>query len=148
MNYDDAAIAALRFWRPDDAIIAVAIAAAESGEFNDLHGDNISLFSLSQRAVYQSFACDGDLSHGAWQIFCGVHHKLLTAITGNSDPCFWASYLEDAVNCAYVAFLVWFNRGGYTALGWSAWSAFNLGWHVQFLERAEQAIRRNHNVSF
>lgn len=148
MNYDDVAIAALRFWRPEDAIIAVAIAAAETGEFHDLHGDPLSIFTPQDQERYRPFACAQDLSHGPWQVFCGVHHRLMHAITQNEDPCHWAGYLEDPVNCAYVAFLVWFGRGGYTPSGWQAWSTFNIGAHHRHMAKAEEAVRRLHNQPF
>lgn len=148
MNIDDVAQAALMFWRPEDAIIAVAVAAAESGNFTDMHGDPLSIFTPQDQERYRPFACNGDLSHGVWQVFCGVHHQLLHAITHNDSPCHWAQYLENPLNCAYTAFLVWFGRGGYTASGWQAWSTFNGGHYRAHLAAAEEAVRRLHNVPF
>lgn len=148
MNTDDVAQAALMFWRPEDAIIATAIAIAETGHFADLHGDPLSIFSPADQEKYRPYACGQDLSHGPWQVFAGVHHQLLRAITRNDDPCHWAAYLEDPLDCAYTAFLVWYSRGGYTASGWGAWSVFLNKSYERFLQEADEAVRRLHGVPF
>lgn len=142
MSYEQAARSALPFWTPSDRIIAVAIAAAESGEFYALHGDHLNIFSPAQQAAWVRYSCEGFLSHGPWQVFAGVHHNILTQMSESPDPCYWSHWLEDYNNAAYAAFCVWLLHGGYTQQGWRAWSTYNNRSYERYLERAAEAVRQ------
>ena len=117
------------------AIVMLAIGAAESGQFTSLHGDPASSYPQ-----YTQYACNGYLSHGFLQIFMGAHYQKLVEHTGSSDPCVWSSYLENFYNCADVGWQVWYDRGGGTDYGYTAWSVFNNGSYLAYIAQATGVI--------
>jgi len=133
-NWESCGKAALAHWSKEDAITMLAIAAAESGSFTALHGDSVELVHGNP-----ALACNNMLSHGAWQVYMGVHSDKLIKLTGSLAPCDWAKYLEDPNKCAEVAWMVWHERGG-GLNGLKAWSTFNVGAHLQHMARATEVI--------
>jgi hypothetical protein len=135
VTYELAARAVSKYWSsPEDRLTMLSIGAAESGEFRSLHGDPVATLP-----GYAMWACEGFLSHGFLQVFVGVHHDKLTQLTGNGAPCVWARWLEDFDNCARAGKWVWDERGG-GVNGFKAWSAYNLGWHLRYTDRARAAL--------
>jgi hypothetical protein len=135
MSWERAAAAIARQW-PDrgDRITMLAIGAAESGEFTNLHGDPVNTLP-----AYERYGCSGFLSHGILQVFAGVHFDKLAKLTGSSDPCVWSGWLEDFDNCARAAKWVWDERGGGPD-GFMAWSAYKAGSYGRYWVRAVREI--------
>ena len=135
MSYQRAAAAAVTHWRGEDAVIAVAVAAAETGEFNAFRGDPASAYPQ-----YTQYACSGFLSFGYWQVFLGVHHDKLQRRTGSREPCVWATELLLPEANAEVAHEVWRERVGWGLNGFEAWSMYKNGRYQEFMDKAGQAV--------
>lgn len=135
MSYQRAAAAAVTHWHGEDAVIAVAVAAAETGEFNAFRGDPASNYPQ-----YAHHACSGFLSFGYWQVFLGVHHDKLQQRTGSRDPCVWATELLLPEANAEVAHEVWRERVGWGLNGFEAWSMYKNGRYEEFMGKAREAV--------
>jgi hypothetical protein len=133
-SWETCAQAALRHWPPAEAAIMLAIAAAESGQFTQFHGDPSPQFGPPARA------CNGMISHGAWQVNMNVHFQRVMDKTGSQDPCVWAKYLEDPFQCADIAFGVYRETAGFRPEPKDAWSTFSGGAYRTHLARAQQVI--------
>jgi len=112
----------------------VAIAGPESTYDPWAKGDHILNFSPADQVQYAPYDCGGYLSFGYWQIFQGVHHALLQAASGSTDPCQWRDYLFIPINNAYIARQVWQSQG------FGAWTAYNNGSYLAFKPQATLAV--------
>lgn len=133
MSWPAAARAIAKYW-PDrtEAITMLAIAAGESGQFTQLHGDPVSAYPQ-----YAAYSCNGFLSHGILQVFAGVHWGKLVQLSGSANPCDWSRWCEDFDNGARAAKAVWDERAGDR---FRAWSVYNAGHHLPHMARATQEI--------
>lgn len=130
-----AARAALEAWaNPEDAIIAVALAGAETG-WQDEPGDPLSIFPEADRAGYEAWACDGFTSFGQWQISYRWNHDTVDAMAHAYNPCAARDWLLDVNNCAKAAYEV------YVRQGWSAWSTYKTLRYHDELDEARRVVQ-------
>ena len=124
---------ALREWTQDEAVIAVAIAGAESAWIVIAKGDKASDLG---GGLYDLYACEGYTSFGLWQINTRWHYPELQRYSGSSIPCDWRLWLGDPANNARLAHDLYVGRGG----AWVDWSAYNGGQYKAYLAEAEAAV--------
>lgn len=134
MSIEECAAKAVEWWDRSTAITMVAIAGGESSYNANARGDHLSIFSQFYQDLYAPYACDSYLSFGYWQIFLGVHHGRILAMSGISDPCGQAGWLFNAFNNARAAASILADQG------FIAWSIFNNGAYLAFLAVATAAV--------
>ncbi|MHB1870878.1 MAG: hypothetical protein ACYCT1_08490 [Steroidobacteraceae bacterium] len=106
-------------------VLMTAIAGAETGgTFDDASPGDYGLGGPS---------CGGATSWGLWQVH-NVHSNLLTQLSGSTDPCQWAAWLADPMNCARAAMAV------YQSQGLGAWTTWQEGTYSGWLQPAVQAV--------
>lgn len=128
---------ALQQWSRDEAIIAVAIAGAESGWRTNAAGDHISYFKgRPDYGMYVANSCNGYTSFGLWQINLRWHYDKLGGVTGSDKPCVWRDWLWDASRNAQMAHRIY--EG---ASGWTPWSVYNAGTYKAFLAESREAVK-------
>lgn len=140
MRIQDIATLALRYWDYDNAIIAVAVALAESGGREDARGDHISIFDPPYQRRAAQFACNGYTSIGLWQIHMPAHYPRLQGATGSNNPCDWAAWLSIPDNNARVAHEIWQGSQVARGDGWLPWSTYKVGAHQRYLQAAKEAV--------
>jgi len=135
-----AAVAASRYWTGHDLVTMVAIAGAESNWNPNAAGD-----SLADQPGCLAYNCGGWVSYGLWQINMCAHPTLLRQLTGDTDPCAWAHWLQDPNHNAEAAWRIW-NSEGFGA--WSSWwrdvharSGPGQGRYLRYVGAAAQAVR-------
>jgi hypothetical protein len=128
---EQAAAAALRAgFRGEAAVVAVAIAGAESSWRLTARADQ-----CGGAAGPCSLSCDGYCSWGPWQINICAHADLMRALTGSSSPCTWAKWLQDYDRGARAAYRI--SAGG---TSWSAWTTYRTGAYEAYLSSARAAV--------
>lgn len=80
------------------------------------------------------FGGTGATSWGLWQIH-NVHAPYLTQVTGSTNPCTWASWLADPIQCAHAALAVL--RG---TNGLNNWTTYQDGSYRSYLPAATSAV--------
>lgn len=140
MSLDHCAQVALKYWSGEDAITMIAIAGAESGWREDAQGDPVSYFHSIGQYQYDQYSCGGYLSFGYWQIFQGVHYEALRSFTGSNDPCTWAAWLKNGAQNGQIAYNIWRGRLSIGQNPFTAWSTYNNGAYLQFMDRARAAV--------
>lgn len=109
---------ALRYWAPGDAVIAVAVALAES------EGDTRALNSTPP-----------DLSYGLWQVNMygrlGPARRKAWKLRSNEE-------LFDPETNARCAHTIWGDAGG----RWTPWSTYKYGRHRKYLAAADAAVKQ------
>jgi hypothetical protein len=109
------------------SVAMVAIAGAETGGTYDPQ-------ARGDYGLDPSYGlCDGYSSWGLWQIH-NVHRAYLIRVTGSFEPCAWASWLGDPMNCARAALAV------YEGQGLGAWTTYTDGVWRRYLADAQQAV--------
>ena len=130
----DVARLAVAYWTRDDAITMVAIAGPESAYIEDRPSSSDIIGMYGDQEAWHPYACDGVYSWGLWQVFMPVHHLLLQERTGSTDPCVWRDHLVDPGFNAILAHEIWATQG------LSAWSTYNNGDYLDYLDEAEAAV--------
>jgi hypothetical protein len=97
-----------RRFPPSAWVTMVAIGLAESGLDPRARGD----------LLYLPGSCRGYCSWGALQINLCAHAALIATLSGRTDPCGQAAWLEDPDHTAQAAYAIW-RTSGYGA--WSTW---------------------------
>ena len=115
----------------------VAIMGAESGYNLRAAGDDLAIFTPADQNRYRPYACNGKLSHGLGQVFVGVHHAMLSEMSGISetDGCGLAEWLYDPVNNVRACAAIYANSNGFTP-----WSTFNGNQYAPYLSKAYVAV--------
>ena len=135
MPLADVATAAVNHFAPADAVVATAIAGAESGYGANMFGDPLSEFSgFSDYAVYAQYSVNGYCSFGPWQILLRWHYDQVTALAGTSDPVSMAGWLLQYDNAAAAA------RSAYDSGGWGQWTTYSSGAYQTHLGEAQAAV--------
>lgn len=140
MTPEDIARVALNYWSRDDAVVAVAIALAESGGRPDAAGDHLSIFDLGYRRYAERWACNGYTSWGLWQIHLPAHRDRLRALVGSDNPCDWAGWLSDPDNNARVAYQISQDSLVATGSRWRPWTTYNTGAYLSYIDAAAFAV--------
>ena len=84
---------AIQYWNRSQAIQMVAIAGAESSYNSNAAGDSAA----------SGYTCNGYWSYGLYQVNMNAHYTRLQQLTGSSNTCDWATWLQNPSNNTFFA---------------------------------------------